>query len=125
MSATDAVLVSTDWVRDHLDDSNVRIIEVDVDPKQYHAGHIPGAVNRPTGANLVSGAGFKSADALRAEFEALGVRDDVPVAVYCGSGVTAAHQIAALAIAGFDAVLYPGSWSQWSNHADRPVATGD
>ena len=96
----------------------------EVEPIDPRAGHIPGAVNRPTGANLVSGAGFKSADALRAEFEALGVRDDVPVAVYCGSGVTAAHQIAALAIAGFDAVLYPGSWSQWSNHADRPVQTG-
>lgn len=96
----------------------------EVEPIDPRAGHIPGAVNRPTGANLVSGAGFKSADALRAEFEALGVRDDVPVAVYCGSGVTAAHQIAALVIAGFDAVLYPGSWSQWSNHADRPVQTG-
>ncbi|MCI2956417.1 sulfurtransferase [Agromyces atrinae] len=97
----------------------------EVEPIDPRAGHIPGAVNRPTGANLVSGAGFKSADDLRAEFEALGVTDDTPVAVYCGSGVTAAHQIAALAIAGFDATLYPGSWSQWSNHPDRPVATTD
>lgn len=97
----------------------------EVEPIDPRAGHIPGAVNRPTGANLVSGAGFKPAAALRAEFEALGLRDDVPVAVYCGSGVTAAHQIAALAIAGFDAALYPGSWSQWANHPDRPVATTD
>ena len=96
----------------------------EVEPIDPRAGHIPGAVNRPTGANLVSGAGFKPAAELRTDFESLGVRDGVPVAVYCGSGVTAAHQIAALAIAGFDAALYPGSWSQWSNHPDRPLATG-
>lgn len=95
----------------------------EVEPMDPRAGHIPGAVNRPTGANLTQGGGFKPAAELRAEFEALGVRDGVPVAVYCGSGVTAAHEIAALAIAGFDAALYPGSWSQWSNHPDRAVAT--
>ncbi|TQJ30319.1 sulfurtransferase [Microbacterium sp. SLBN-146] len=97
----------------------------DVEPIDPRAGHIPGAVNRPTTQNVVAGAGFKPAAELRAEFEALGVRTDVPTAVYCGSGVTAAHQIAALTIAGFDAALFPGSWSQWSNHPDRPVATGD
>jgi len=46
------------------------------------------------------------------------------VGVYCGSGVSAAQEILALRVAGFDAALYPGSWSQWSNHADRPMATG-
>ena len=53
-----------------------------------------------------------------------GVRDDLPTAVYCGSGVTAAHEIAALEIAGFPAALYPGSFSEWSNKPSNPVVTG-
>lgn len=92
-----------------------------VDPK---AGHIPGAVSAPTAANLDPGGRFRSPAELRERFEAAGVRDDVPIGVYCGSGVTAAHEVAALAIAGFEAHLYPGSWSQWSNR-DLPVATGE
>lgn len=91
-----------------------------IDPK---AGHIPGATSAPTGANLAADGRFLPADELRERFAALGVDASTPVGVYCGSGVTAAHQAAALAIAGHDAVLYPGSWSQWSNH-DLPVATG-
>lgn len=91
-----------------------------IDPK---AGHIPGAVSAPTGGNLDEAGRFRPAAELRARFEALGVRTDAPVAAYCGSGVTASHEVAALAIAGFDAALYAGSWSQWSNH-DLPVARG-
>jgi thiosulfate/3-mercaptopyruvate sulfurtransferase len=114
-----------------------------VDPK---AGHIPGASSAPTGENLREDGRFKNAQELRARFAALGVDGvgGVPgaggaggvdsadgaagsagaVAVYCGSGVTAAHQVAALALAGVEAALYPGSWSQWSNRPDRAVATG-
>jgi thiosulfate/3-mercaptopyruvate sulfurtransferase len=87
-----------------------------VDPR---AGHIPGAISAPTAENLADDGTFLPADVLRERFAKLG--DEV--AVYCGSGVTAAHTIAALQIAGIDAALYPGSWSQWSNHPDRPVAT--
>ncbi|WGL52024.1 sulfurtransferase [Nocardioides sp. BP30] len=91
-----------------------------VDPK---AGHIPGARNVPTGGNLAPDGRFLPAAQLRERFAAAGADGDRPVAVYCGSGVTASHQIAALALAGIDATLYPGSWSQWSN-LDLPVATG-
>ncbi|MDZ4091056.1 MAG: sulfurtransferase [Arthrobacter sp.] len=93
-----------------------------VDPR---AGHIPGAVSAPTTGNLGAGGKFLSAAALRERFTGLGVRADVPTAVYCGSGVTAAHEIAALEIAGFPAALYPGSFSEWSNNASNPVVTGD
>ena len=93
----------------------------DVEPIDPRAGHIPGAVNAPTAENVDASGRFLPAEVLRARFEELGVSDVATVGVYCGSGVTAAHEVAALAIAGFDAALYPGSWSQWSNHPDRPV----
>jgi len=92
-----------------------------IDPR---AGHIPGAVSAPTQDNLDGEGIFLTADALRGRFAALGADGSRPVAAYCGSGVTAAHEIAALAEAGIEAALYPGSWSQWSNDAERPVETG-
>lgn len=96
----------------------------EVEPVDPRAGHIPGAVSAPTSANLTRDGRFRSADELRERFSALGVSPGTPVGVYCGSGVTAAHTVAALAVAGIDARLFPGSWSAWSNHADRPVAAG-
>jgi thiosulfate/3-mercaptopyruvate sulfurtransferase len=94
----------------------------EVEPVDPRAGHIPGAVSLPTAGNLASGVPlFRAAAELRERFAGL----TGPVGVYCGSGVTAAHEIAALAVAGIDAALYPGSWSAWSSDPDRPVATGD
>ncbi|MFX0580303.1 sulfurtransferase [Nocardia nepalensis] len=93
----------------------------EVEPVDPQAGHIPGAISAPTAENLDADGRFHSADVLRDRFAAFG---SGPVAVYCGSGVTAAHQVAALAAAGIEAALYPGSWSQWSNDPKRPVATG-
>jgi thiosulfate/3-mercaptopyruvate sulfurtransferase len=91
-----------------------------VDPK---AGHIPGAVSAPTTANLGADRRFLPADELRRRFAALGA-DRGRVAVYCGSGITAAHEIAALEVAGIRGSLFPGSWSQWSTTEGLPVATG-
>lgn len=94
----------------------------ETEPIDPRAGHIPGAVSAPTAANVGPDGRFLPAEVLSERFAALGV--DGEVAVYCGSGVTAAHEIAALTIAGFAPALYPGSWSQWSNLPDRAVATG-
>ncbi len=96
-----------------------------VEPIDPRAGHIPGAFSAPTAQNVAPDGRFLSADELRERFAGHGVTSGTDVAVYCGSGVTAAHQIAALGIAGIPAALFPGSWSQWSNHPERPVATGD
>lgn len=96
----------------------------ELEPIDPRAGHIPGAVSAPTSENLTPEGKFLPPGTLRGRFERLGLRPESKVAVYCGSGVTAAHQIAALEIAGFQAALYPGSFSQWSNHPANPVATG-
>jgi thiosulfate/3-mercaptopyruvate sulfurtransferase len=85
-------------------------------------GHIPGAVSAPTTENLTADGRFLDRAALQARFEALGAESDRPLAVYCGSGVTAAHQVAALELAGFTTtLLYPGSWSAWATTPGRPV----
>ncbi len=96
----------------------------EVEPVDPRAGHVPGATSAPTTANLAGDGTFLPAEDLAARFAALGVRPDTDVGVYCGSGVTAAHEVAALAVAGIEAALWPGSWSQWSADPDRPVATG-
>lgn len=92
-----------------------------VDPR---AGHVPGARSAPTTENLADDGTFLPPAELRRRFAGLGVRPGAAVGVYCGSGVTAAHEVAALASIGVDATLYPGSWSQWSADPARPAATG-
>jgi thiosulfate/3-mercaptopyruvate sulfurtransferase len=96
----------------------------EVEPVDPRAGHVPGAVSAPTTGNLDGDGRFRAAAALTERFAALGVRPGTTVGVYCGSGVTAAHEVAALAEAGIEAALWPGSWSQWSADPARPVATG-
>lgn len=94
----------------------------EAEPVDPVAGHIPGARNRPTTENLSPDGRFLEPGELRAAFDALGVRPERPVAAYCGSGVTAAHEVLALELAGHRAALYPGSWSEWIADPQRPVA---
>ncbi|MGV9321745.1 sulfurtransferase [Streptomyces sp. NPDC003660] len=96
----------------------------EVEPIDRVGGHIPGALSAPTMENVGPDGRFLPAADLRDRFKALGVSGDAPVGVYCGSGVSAAHEVLALAVAGIPAALYVGSWSEWSNDPSRPVAVG-
>lgn len=88
-------------------------------------GHIPGAANYFYGQNLTAEKTFKSPDDLRTQWAPiLKGRDPKDVVVYCGSGVTACHNLLALEHAGIHgAKIFPGSWSEWSADPSRPVAT--
>ncbi len=100
----------------------------EAEPIDPVAGHVPGAVSAPLTGNTDEIGRFLPPAELRARFASLGVGDGVPVAAYCGSGVTACQTIIALRLSGLDpdgrAALYPGSWSGWITDPTRPVATG-
>ncbi len=98
----------------------------EVEPLDPVAGHIPGALNRPFGLNIGADGLFKPAAQLRQEFDALlGARDPAKVIHHCGSGVSAVPNVLAMAVAGYPASsLFAGSWSEWCNRTDLPVAKG-
>jgi thiosulfate/3-mercaptopyruvate sulfurtransferase len=87
--------------------------------KPFGGGHIPGSRNLPAGGNLDENDRFLSDDGLRARYA---FRDGAKIGVSCGSGVSAAHDIAALAIIDIEAALFVGSWSAWSADPTRPVS---
>ncbi len=100
-------------------------------PERFHgtsepvdpvAGQIPGARNLPTLENLEETGRFREPSMLRTGFQRVGVRAELDVGAYCGSGITAAHEVLALELAGYRAALYPGSWSDWITDPARPVA---
>ena len=94
----------------------------DAEPIDPRAGHVPGAVNVFHAANVGPDGTLLSVDELAERFADVGT---API-VYCGSGVTACHNLLAMERAGVrGARLYPGSWSEWSADPARPVATGD
>lgn len=98
----------------------------EVEPLDPVAGHIPGALNRPFGDNLLPDGRFKPVEQLRAEFaRLLGQRDPAGVVHHCGSGVSAVPNVLAMQLAGFGTTaLYPGSWSAWCNTDGTPRARG-
>ncbi|MFI5040615.1 MAG: sulfurtransferase [Acidimicrobiales bacterium] len=96
------------------------------DPVDPRPGHIPGSLSLPCRENLDVDGRFLSVADLRRRFGAVGVTDATRVVSYCGSGVTACHNLLALEHAGLGrGRLYPGSWSQYSRADDRPVETGE
>lgn len=110
----------------------------ETEPIDPRAGHIPGALNIPTGSLVNPDGTLKSVAELTQIYAQAGVLEDTEtlthgewpvqsqdVGVYCGSGVTACHQIAVLASLGIDSALFPGSWSQWSQDSSRPAVTGE
>jgi thiosulfate/3-mercaptopyruvate sulfurtransferase len=107
----------------------------EIEPVDRVGGHIPGAISAPTRENVGPDGRLLDAEALARRFASLGLPTGSParpadpqgepvIGAYCGSGVTAAHQVLALQLAGLPAALYVGSWSGWSADPSRPVATG-
>ncbi|MBV8541227.1 MAG: sulfurtransferase [Pseudonocardiales bacterium] len=96
------------------------------DPVDPRSGHIPGARSLPCRENLDTDGRFLPVAQLHRRFHAVGVTDGASVVSYCGSGVTACHNLLALELVGLGhGRLYPGSWSQYSHAGERPVETGD
>jgi thiosulfate/3-mercaptopyruvate sulfurtransferase len=96
----------------------------DVEPIDPRAGHIPGARNAPFTANLDPvRSTFLAPEALRRRYAELGALEREPV-VYCGSGITACHDLLALEVAGLRGRLYAGSWSEWSSDPSLPAQKG-
>ena len=125
------MVVDRAYVLRNLDSPDVLLIDArnapryrgEVEPIDPVAGHIPSALNLPFGDNL-DGGRFKGRKALFERFELTGEAEEV--VVYCGSGVSAAHNVIAMEEAGLPLPrLYAGSWSDWVSYGDAPIATGD
>ena len=87
-------------------------------------GHIPGARSLPCRENLDADGRFLPVEQLRAKLADVGITGSEPVVSYCGSGVTACHNLLAIEHAGLgEGRLFPGSWSQWSRDPSRPIET--
>ncbi len=126
--------LTADDVLARIDDPSLVLVDAR-SPERYRGenetidpigGHIPGARNRYYLDNLAPDRTFKPPDVLRAEWTAaLEGRNPEDAVMYCGSGVTACHNLLALEHAGLGgARIFPGSWSEWCADPSRPVETG-
>ncbi len=95
------------------------------EPVDPVAGHIPGARNLPAARTESTDGTFLAPEQLRERYAEVGASPGTPVAVYCGSGVVATQGVFALGLAGIDAALYAGSWSEWITDPDRPIDVGE
>ncbi|MFM2033342.1 MAG: hypothetical protein RLZZ297_2107 [Chloroflexota bacterium] len=96
-----------------------------VEPFGPRAGHVPGAVSVPFAGNLTPQGTLKPLAELAARYADAGIHSASDIVCYCGSGVTATHDIFVLHLLGREARLYEGSWSDWSSASERTIATGD
>ena len=127
------MLVDANYILRNLDNPNILLVDArgaerysgEHEPLDPVGGHIPGALNRPYTENLRDGR-YKSAEVLKEEFEELELGEAEELIVYCGSGVSANHNLIALEEAGIkNAKLYVGSWSDWSSYKMNPVERTD
>ncbi|GAB3694443.1 sulfurtransferase [Nocardiopsis oceani] len=128
-------LVGTEALQQELSDPHRLLLDARVHgrftgeqpaPVDARAGHIPGARSAEWPANLAPEGLLAAPEALRERFAALGAESATTVTAYCGSGVTACHDLLALEHAGFtNTRLYPGSWSRWGGDESLPLETGD
>lgn len=130
-----SLLVDASQLQQRLADPQLTLLDAralprfrgEVEPLDPVAGHIPGARCAPCTDNLDGSGRFLPAAQLRQRFAAqLGERPASELVAYCGSGVTACHNLFALCLAGYPlAPLYAGSWSEWITDPSRPLAVGD
>ncbi len=130
-----SLVVNAQQLQARLGDAHLTLLDAralprfrgEVEPLHPVAGHIPGARCAPFSENLGSEGRFLAAAQLHERFaELLGDRPVEQLVAYCGSGITACHNLFALSLAGYPlAPLYAGSWSEWLTDPSRPVATGD
>ncbi len=134
-TADTSLLVSADALLERLGTPQLTLLDAralprfrgELEPIDPVAGHIPGAQCAVFTDNLDSNGRFKSPEQLRERFSALlGQRPAEQLVAYCGSGVTACHNLFALCLAGYPLLpLYAGSWSEWITDPQRPLACGD